>query len=175
MVLRDAGKVIAVREVPQKAKSPIAVRAAGRVSLLSEMHPPNVPFPMVISAAGSVNEVRLRQPPKVASPRVLRAAGRVSSMRDIASTKAPLPSVVRAAGSVSLVREQQSLNARTGSSYGGWTSTDFHAEFNAWLATNPDPGTLKPTATRINEVLILANDHLLRPLRDDEQAATARV
>ena len=63
----------------------------------------------------------------------------------------------------------------TGSSYGGWTSTDFYAEFNAWLATNPDPGTLKPTATRINEVLILAHDHLLRPLRDDKQAATARV
>ena len=42
----------------------------------------------------------------------------------------------------------------TGSSYGtGWTSVaDFYAEFNAWLATNPDPATLKPTAAQLKEV-----------------------
>ena len=27
-----------------------------------------------------------------------------------------------------------------------------YADFNAWLATNPDPATLKPTAAQINEV-----------------------
>ena len=42
----------------------------------------------------------------------------------------------------------------TGSSYAtGWTGlADFYADFNGWLATNPDPATLKPTAAQINEV-----------------------
>ena len=29
---------------------------------------------------------------------------------------------------------------------------DFYADFNAWLATNPSPSSLKPTAAQINEV-----------------------
>lgn len=41
-----------------------------------------------------------------------------------------------------------------GSSYGTtWTNlADFYAEFNAWLATNPSPASIKPTAAQINEV-----------------------
>ena len=41
-----------------------------------------------------------------------------------------------------------------GSSFGTpWTNlADFYADFNAWLATNPSPSSLKPTAAQINEV-----------------------
>ena len=41
-----------------------------------------------------------------------------------------------------------------GSSHGtSWSSmADFYADFNAWLATNPSPSSLKPTAAQINEV-----------------------
>ena len=41
-----------------------------------------------------------------------------------------------------------------GSSFGTpWTNlADFYADFNAWLATNPSPSSLRPTAAQINEV-----------------------
>ena len=39
----------------------------------------------------------------------------------------------------------------SGSSYGtGWNNlADFYAEFNAWLATNPDPASIKPTDAQV--------------------------
>eukprot|EP00964_Phaeocystis_antarctica_P052535 scaffold30769_cov71-Phaeocystis_antarctica.AAC.9 len=100
MVSRVAGKDTLVKAIePRKARLPIAVSPAGRVSSRRKMHPLKAPRPMVAMVGGSVTFAR-GVPLKAHIPMVVRLAGKVSSVREVPS-KARSPMVVRPAGRVS--------------------------------------------------------------------------
>mmetsp|Transcript_23758 Transcript_23758/g.56658 ORF Transcript_23758/g.56658 Transcript_23758/m.56658 type:complete len:200 (+) Transcript_23758:151-750(+) len=68
-----------------KAFLPRVVRAAGRVSCLSEQHPAKAPEPMVVTVSGRAIEVKEAQFMKAPSPMVVTVAGRVRWVREVPS------------------------------------------------------------------------------------------
>ena len=79
-----------VREVaPRNAPLPMVVRAAGRLSSVSEVQFWKAPFPIVVRPMGRRRSHREVQPEKAPTPMVVRAAGKASSVRPRHSSGRP--------------------------------------------------------------------------------------